>query len=111
MSHYCHIHGEYPQYKDGCPECQEAEERAEERARESEERAREAEERAEERASDIIYKRANPGDYECPACKYTTLRRDASRCPMCHATIEEQYWENVRSAEKAAKAAAEAAAR
>ena len=113
--YYCPIHGQYPQYKDGCPECQEAEERAEKRAREAEERAeeraREAEERAEERARDVIYKRANPGDYECPACKYITLRRDASRCRECHASIEERYWVDVRSAEqRAARARAEAEA-
>lgn len=89
MSHYCHIHGEYPEYRDGCPDCQTAEDRAESN-------------RAEmlDRLSTAEYKRANPGDFQCPSCRYKTLLRQASRCPMCHATIEGQYWADVESAEK-----------
>ena len=40
----CPTHGEYSEYSPrGCPDCREAEDRAEYRAREAEDRAREAE--------------------------------------------------------------------
>lgn len=37
------------------------------------------------------YRRANPGDYECPDCKPTTLKKNATRCPMCHGTPSQSY--------------------
>jgi hypothetical protein len=41
------------------------------------------------------------GDYECPECKYVSLRRDAKRCPLCKAEIADSYWlrERVKHAE------------
>lgn len=65
------------------------------------------------------YRRANPGEYECPHCKYTSLRRDASRCPLCRGAIVSTYWERLRAVEladaprrrAAAAAVAEKAAR
>ena len=51
--------------------------------------------------------RANPGDYDCPHCLYTTLKRGASRCPICHGSVDVEYWERVRTAEAARAAAQE----
>lgn len=51
------------------------------------------------------YKHANPGDYECPHCKYITLKRDATRCPRCHGDIDINYWQTILAKEKEAKAA------
>jgi hypothetical protein len=120
MSH-CRIHGVEYRYEDGCSECRDAADRtreAEERAREAEDRACEADARAEadraailERLSAAEYARANPGNYQCPACRYITLLRDASRCPICHANPGDQYWAAVRDAERAEALRAEAAAR
>jgi len=56
------------------------------------------------------YRRANPGDYKCPHCKYITLKYEASRCPLCHGEIESYYWYTIRAAEKEKEAAAKAAA-
>ncbi|MEK7686287.1 MAG: hypothetical protein AAB466_12785 [Verrucomicrobiota bacterium] len=48
------------------------------------------------------YKRANPGDCECPHCKYFSLKSDASRCPLCRGDIGSDYWNKVRAAQRAA---------
>jgi ribosomal protein L37AE/L43A len=48
----------------------------------------------------IQYKQANPGDYECPHCKYKTLKRRATRCPTCRESPGEQYWLNVEAKER-----------
>ena len=47
------------------------------------------------------YKRANPGDYDCPRCLYTTLKYGASRCPKCHGTVNDVHWKCVREREAA----------
>ncbi len=49
---------------------------------------------------DAEWKQSNPGDYQCPHCKYISLKNEASRCPLCHGGIESDYWNNVRAAEK-----------
>jgi ribosomal protein L37AE/L43A len=105
MSRYCRIHGEYSDWYHGCPDCREAEERAEKRAREAEEREEERAQEAEERAREAEYRYANPGDYKCPACKYITLKRGASACPKCRHIVAQRYWDDVAKAE--AKAAEE----
>ncbi|HEX3186950.1 MAG TPA: hypothetical protein VHQ94_19285 [Pyrinomonadaceae bacterium] len=51
------------------------------------------------RASD--YRRANPGEYECPHCKYIALKSDATRCPLCRGEIDGGYWKEVRIRERA----------
>jgi RNA polymerase subunit RPABC4/transcription elongation factor Spt4 len=51
------------------------------------------------RASD--YRRANPGEYECPHCKYVALKSDATRCPLCRGEIDRDYWKGVRIREQA----------
>jgi hypothetical protein len=101
---YCSYHSIY--YSgDTCPRCS-AEERHEqilEIARDTESAIREA-----------AYERANPGEYECPHCKYLSLKRAASRCPLCQGQVERAYWDEVRAAEIAEadrrRAAAEARA-
>jgi hypothetical protein len=99
-----------------CPRCQ-AERRHEElleQAREShEEEVRYAQERHEEAieaARESDHRRANPGDYECPHCKYISLKRNATRCPLCHGSPDANYWSEVAAREEAARERAKAAA-
>jgi len=47
------------------------------------------------------YRRANPGEYECPHCRYVALKSDASRCPLCHGEIDHDYWRAARVREQA----------
>ena len=49
---------------------------------------------------------ANPGDYVCPGCGYTTLKYRYPRCPRCQGTVEISYWENVDQQKANARAAA-----
>lgn len=44
--------------------------------------------------------RANPGDHQCPHCKYISLKNEASRYPLCHSEIRSDYWIPVRAAQK-----------
>lgn len=86
MSHYCQIHNiHHSSYF--CPRC-EAEKRHEELV-ELTELAISSQHVA---AEEAIYKQANPGEYKCPSCLYITLKRGASRCPRCHATIGTEHW-------------------
>ena len=67
-------------------------------------------EQSRENAERIADARINPGDYDCPACLYRTLRYRASRCPTCQANVGTEYWDRVdarkkEEAERAAKAA------
>lgn len=88
---FCHIHGQYEDYFNrGCPSCQR-----------SEEVARHAEWELKEAVSKAAHDRANPGDYDCPHCKYRTLRADATRCPLCQGVIGGDYWKSIRAWEKA----------
>jgi hypothetical protein len=100
---YCTIHGSYNDtFNDGCRECKLAED----------------ERRFE--ASYSTYKSANPGDHKCPHCLYFSLKAGASRCPLCHGQVGNDYWieeaerQNAREAasvvEKEEEAAAKAAA-
>ena len=85
-------------------ERQEDLEREEEAQAERLEQSRENAERARENAERVAEARANPGDYDCPACRYRTLRYCASRCPKCQANVDNEYWLRVIAKEKAAKA-------
>ncbi|HXU36508.1 MAG TPA: hypothetical protein VN937_09105 [Blastocatellia bacterium] len=88
---YCHIHGSFDDYfKSGCPTCR----AAEERAATNQEDLRYA-------ISEAARSTANPGDYECPHCLYLSLKKDASRCPLCHGEVRSGYWDVVRVREKA----------
>ena len=91
-SHSIHYAG------DSCPRC-DAEERHRELLRATEESAAETIDAM--RESD--YRRANPGDYACPHCKYISLRNDASRCTLCHGEVGAEYWSSVRARERAAE--------
>jgi hypothetical protein len=88
---YCQTHGRFDDYFNrGCPQCKFAEEEL-----------RNAVEQA-------AYTSANPGDYDCPLCKYRSLREGASRCPLCHGEIKGDYWNAVWAKKKVdAEAAAE----
>lgn len=98
---YCSTHGiEYSGYN--CPRCE-----AQERHNEAQERHREllhaTEESLEETVDALLnsdYRRANPGDYPCPHCRYISLKNYASRCPLCHGEIGGNYWNAVRKVEK-----------
>lgn len=88
----CPIHGLLlvDNYNDGCPECQYAESREEQDRLEMK-----------ESLSAIAYRRTNPGDYDCPHCKYKSLKSQASRCPLCHGEIRTEYWNVVAARERA----------
>lgn len=91
---FCHIHGSHS--SDGCPEC------------------RYAEETNQQRLDDIAERLAgggrDSGDYICPHCRYKSLRRNATRCPACHANPGAEFWARVDSQESARRSAAVAAA-
>lgn len=86
----CPSHGHYPDYlSDGCPDCR-------------------REESDREEIKDTLYEIAhrspqstNLGDYECPYCKQTSLKRMASRCPLCRGEIANDYWSAVAARELA----------
>lgn len=112
---YCRTHGRYyDPGDDGCRRCQVAEESAQELLRSSEEAAAESSAAAAAAMRESDFRRANPGEYECPHCLYRTLRSGATRCPMCHGQVDAEYWREVRTREQAEvarqKALAEAAA-
>lgn len=85
-------------------EREEERERRDEAARErEEERERERERRHEEIVEErrrASHKEANPGDYECPECRYVTLLRSATRCPKCRAVVDPSYWSPIFEREK-----------
>lgn len=82
---YCQTHGRFDDYFNrGCPQCQYAEEEL-----------RNA-------VSQAAYTSVNPGDYDCPHCKYRSLKAAASRCPLCHGEVSTDYWNDVRAKEEIA---------
>jgi hypothetical protein len=84
---YCRTHGVYHDtFGDGCPRC------------------RETEESTLRSLANTEYRATNPGEYECPHCRYVSLRREAPRCPLCHGSVHADYWSRVRAAEAAAQA-------
>lgn len=90
---YCKIHGQF--VGDACSDCSDAEERAEADRAEMIERLEELRDSAPD-AGDIAYAINNPGDHECPYCRFRTLRLDASRCPKCHSNISLDHWVPIR---------------
>lgn len=96
---YCRIHGQFDESDGGCSECQEWQSRLEENQNE-----------LREELSHLAWKTTNPGDYECPHCRFTSLRRLATRCPTCHGAVGDDYWQPIREREEraAAKALSEA---
>lgn len=94
---YCNTHGRY--VGDGCPACRDAEyEIINELARSREDIAT--------AAAHIAHAENNPGDYDCPSCKFRTLKKGASRCPKCHADPGRQYWVDVAERERLREIAA-----
>ena len=91
--YYCSIH-RIDHRTAECPRC-EAEERREQDQRRTQERHEEA--LAAQRETD--YRLANPGEYQCPHCRYKTLLRNSSRCPKCHGIAHEGYWAAVEAQE------------
>lgn len=80
---YCRTHGAfYDPYGSGCPDCRDVENSTFEATRETN------------------YRRANPGDYQCPHCRYTSLKRMASRCPLCRGKVNDDYWDDVQEKER-----------
>ena len=55
-------------------------------------------------------RRANPGDYECPHCRYISLKRYATRCPLCRESPDSEYWNRVEKREERERERAKAAA-
>lgn len=103
--HHCNVHGEYEGYS-GCPDCQRAEERSAEGRQDLLQKIGELSEQAERAA----YKSNNPGDYDCPACRMKSLKKLASRCPLCQADVPNSYWTSwldIWEKERAAKEAHE----
>lgn len=79
---YCSIHGRFADDRGyGCRRCQNVESERVEGAARLEEAIRRAQ----------LFE-ANPGEYGCPECRFITLRRGASRCPKCHASVPSGYW-------------------
>lgn len=46
------------------------------------------------------FKKRNPGEFECPECLFITLKRGATRCPICHSMITQDYWVAAYEAER-----------
>jgi hypothetical protein len=44
----------------------------------------------------------NPGEYQCPHCKRTSLEYEAHVCPICHRDIEDEFWDAIDEAVEAA---------
>lgn len=87
---YCQTHGRFDDYFNrGCPACQNAEQEL-----------IHAEWELRNAVSEAAYAKANPGDYECPHCLYRSLKKRASRCPLCHGEVWSTYWDDVLAREK-----------
>ena len=103
--HYCAIHRQ--SYEIECSSCR-AEGLTKQVLRQLELSHEEALQRQDESENWLAFKSANPGDYDCPHCRYRTLKLQASRCPKCHGEVSSHFWskiaeakaENARAAEK-----------
>ena len=82
-----------------CPRCV-----ADNRHEESLRQQREASEQQRDLLSNAQYQQFNPGHYNCPHCLFQSLKRNASRCPLCHGVIDGEYWVQVQKGEKEAVA-------
>ena len=111
---YCSMHMVDYDLGTMCPECRR--EQAHEAQQELIELQRESQREAENQRQALInsireaeHKSLNPGNYQCDACKLTTLLAGASRCPICRADVRPEYWPSVRAREERAREAAAAA--
>lgn len=90
--YHCNEHGiDYRQ--DDCPRCV---------AQREHQEILDALEAQTEAQTEAQSKHFNPGDYQCPHCLYTTLIRNASRCPICHGAIDVGHWGRITAAEEEA---------
>lgn len=90
---YCNIHGRHD--SDGCPDCREAVERAEDNREKLVETFSDLIKLNREAESERNYKINNPGDYDCPYCRFRTLKKNASVCPKCQKDILPAEWKKI----------------
>ena len=100
---YCSIHS-IKHRSDYCPRCV-AEERHRELLETADEHHRELIETTESGLEQSDYRRANPGDYKCPHCKYVSLNNGATLCPLCRGDVGRAYWQAIEEREAAARIA------
>lgn len=96
----CKIHGRYDDY---CFECRKEHEYAENDRMELLAQL----ESLKDANDELAVKLTHPGDFECPHCRYRTLRRSASRCVKCHGVIEDSFWIEITERERREEEAAE----
>ena len=101
---YCRVHdGLHYEHEDGCPKCRDdAEQAASDRSEIINGLARSREDLA-AAAVYIADSKNNPGDYDCPYCKFRTLKMGASRCPSCHGEPGLLYWAGIEAKERDAR--------
>lgn len=95
MSH-CPKHGNYDDSRSdysGCPAC-----------RWNEEQERTDRELSQRSLYEIANQSCDLGDYDCPYCLQTSLRRSASRCPLCRGEIAPEFWITIRRQEESVSA-------
>lgn len=107
---YCRVHnGLQYEYEDGCPKCRDD---AEQAALDRSEIIRgldQSREEARENIADVADAINNPGDYDCPHCKFRTLKKWATCCPRCQKDPGPRYWDGLREEERRAELRAKAA--
>jgi ribosomal protein L37AE/L43A len=50
---------------------------------------------------DEMYQRQNPGEYDCPYCRYAKVKRGSLCCPACQGEITFDQWRPIYDFEKA----------
>jgi ribosomal protein L37AE/L43A len=107
---HCPIHGVEYHRENGCPDCQVAENCAAADRTDLLQAISNLKSAAVHAAEHAAFRQSNPGDYECPSCKFKTLLYDAPLCWKCQRSVGDEYWKDVRRVEKAAALQAEEAA-
>ena len=107
---YCRVHdGLHYEYEDGCPKCRDD---AEQAASDRSEIIRVLAQSREDTAYATVHTIDainNPGDYDCPHCKFRTLKKWATCCPRCQKDTGPRYWDGLREEERRAELRAKAA--
>jgi hypothetical protein len=101
---YCARHGG-DGYSSDCPLCA-AEERHAELLESNAANTAALIEATRRTADEAEYRRQNPGDYDCPHCKYRSLKWNATRCPLCREPVNDEYWRVVAERKERARQAA-----
>src|SRR5882672_3281303 len=90
---YCQIHGGFDDHsREGCPKCQDLESQTQR----DRSQMLESLENLDLSRDEIVHAINNPGDYQCPYCKFKTLLYEAACCPKCQRNIADSYWEPIR---------------